>query len=124
MTNAQEKAQAFGIVIPAGVPGIATVVPPQAQSPTAENIQFLTVTRLAEQCAIANQRAFQGYKALIASYRAYGIDPPYPPPPAARIQYYVAADSGGKISDSAAWAMGVPPGYPFPQDQYFWIWDI
>lgn len=123
MTNAEEKAQAFGIKIPPGVPPEATVLPPQTQSPTGENIQFATVRALASQVEDTNRRKYQGYKAMIDSYHVYGIDPPYPPPPVPLIQYYEAAKNDGTTVDSAAWAMGVPQNYEFPQDLYFWIWD-
>lgn len=122
MTNAEEKAQAFGITIPAGVPGIATVVPSQAQSPDGTNVQFQTVRVGAGQIGDMNRRKLQEHVALIESYKAYRIDPPYPPPPQLMFYYYVAADESGKVFDSNFWALGVPRDYVFPEGKYFWTW--
>lgn len=123
MSNAQEKATAFGIKIPLGVPEYASVMPPQAQSPTSQNIQFESLKALAQQVALENRRRLNGYKIRIAAYKELRIDPPYLDPPPVRIQHYLAADKAGKVSDSNSWALGIPPDYEFLVDLYFWIWD-
>lgn len=123
MTKAEEKAHEYGITIPTGVPGIATATPPQAQSPDGSNIQFENVRVGAAQVAQRNHLKLTEHAALIASYKAYRIDPPYPAPPPLQFYNYVAADAGGKIADSNVWPLGVPADYAFPQEKYFWTWD-
>lgn len=126
MTPAQESAKRFNITVPPGVPQEAVALPPGETAPDGSDVRATTVTAQARLISAENRRRLRGYQSTIAAYRELRIDPPWPAPPALRIQYFLPADSAGTSSQGNpdAWAMGVPSDFSWPADAYYWIWDI
>lgn len=122
MTPKAETESRYGIKAPAECPDHAVALPPPEHSDG--GLTKETIHDLAVQCAMRSLLDLKQWRQLVKDYKAFGITPPPPGPPAPRIFHLLQSKNDGEVLvPQETYTHGIPDSYEFQSDLWPWCWE-